>query len=36
MTNYFSDEILKEGYWSGALQTNCLPQFDIEASDRNH
>ena len=36
MKNYFSDEILKESSSSGELQTNCLPQFDIEASDRNH
>ena len=34
--DYSSDESLKEGYWSGELQTNCLPQFNMEASDRNH
>ena len=34
--NYSSDERLKEGYWSGELQINWLPQLDMEVSDINH
>ena len=34
--NYASDERLKEAYRSEQLQTNCLPQLDMVASDRNH
>ena len=34
--NCSSGKRLQEGYWSGELQTTCLPQLDMEASDRNH
>ena len=30
------DERFEERYWSGELQTNCLTQIDMKASDRNH